>query len=149
MVKNSFCSGIRVTRSLVLCMWFVHRCLSCRSFYFDQCFVSPSSISKFWLLLLVSSSASWSKPERVVLRHLWSLMTGCNPHVCLIAICIKFETHIGGSLEFHLKTMIYWVWSDIRGDYNRSSMTTNDAGLLVQACSKMRLKIPTVVIRIC
>jgi hypothetical protein len=42
-------SGVRVTRSLVLCVCFVDRCLSFCTFSFGHCVVSSSSIYGFWL----------------------------------------------------------------------------------------------------
>jgi len=44
-------SGVRVTRSLALCLCFVDRCLSFCLFYFDHCVVCSSSIYGFWLPL--------------------------------------------------------------------------------------------------
>jgi hypothetical protein len=44
-------SGVRVTRSLVLCACFVDRCLSFRTFSFGHCVVCSSSIYGFWLPL--------------------------------------------------------------------------------------------------
>jgi hypothetical protein len=44
-------SCIVVTRSLVLCVCFVDRCLSFCTFSFDHCVVWPSSIYGFWLPL--------------------------------------------------------------------------------------------------
>jgi hypothetical protein len=44
-------SGVRVTRSLVLCVCFVDRCLSFCTFSFGHCVVCPSSIYGFWLPL--------------------------------------------------------------------------------------------------
>ena len=45
-------SGVRVTRSLVLCVWFVDRCLSFfLLFSFGHCVVCYSSIYGFWLPL--------------------------------------------------------------------------------------------------
>jgi hypothetical protein len=41
--------GVRVTRSLVLCVCFVDRCLSFCTFSFGDCVVCPSSIYGFWL----------------------------------------------------------------------------------------------------
>jgi hypothetical protein len=41
-------SGVRVTRSLVLCVWFVDRCLSLCPLSFGHCVVCPS-IYRFWL----------------------------------------------------------------------------------------------------
>ena len=44
-------SGVRVTRSLVLCVCFVDGCLSFYTFYFGHCLVCSSSILGFWLPL--------------------------------------------------------------------------------------------------
>ena len=43
--------GVRVTRSLALCVCFVDRCLSCCTFSFGHCVVCSSSIYGFWLPL--------------------------------------------------------------------------------------------------
>ena len=51
-----FC-GVRVTRSLVLYVCFVDRCLSFCTFPFDHCVVSSSSIYVL-IALLVSSNSS-------------------------------------------------------------------------------------------
>jgi hypothetical protein len=42
-------SGIRVTRSLVLYVCFIDRCLSFCTFYLDHCVVCSSLIYGFWL----------------------------------------------------------------------------------------------------
>ena len=44
-------SGVRFTRSLVLCVCFVDRCLSFCPFTFGHCVVCPSLIYGFWLPL--------------------------------------------------------------------------------------------------
>jgi len=44
-------SGVRVTRSLVLCVCFVDHCLSLCPFSFSHCVVCPSAIYWFWLFL--------------------------------------------------------------------------------------------------
>jgi hypothetical protein len=44
-------SGVRATRSLVLCVCFVDRCLSLCPFSFGHCVVCSSSIYGFWLPL--------------------------------------------------------------------------------------------------
>ena len=49
-------SGVRVTRSLVLCVCFVDGCLSFYTFSFDHCVVSASSIP---ITLLVSTNSSY------------------------------------------------------------------------------------------
>jgi hypothetical protein len=48
----SFFSGVRVTRSLVLCVCFVDLCLSFCTFSFVHCVVCSSSIYGFWLPFL-------------------------------------------------------------------------------------------------
>jgi hypothetical protein len=42
-------SGVHVTRSLVLCVFFIDRCWSFCTFSFDHCVVCSSSIYGFWL----------------------------------------------------------------------------------------------------
>ena len=51
--ETTIFSGVRtrVTRSLVLCVCFIDRCLSFCTFSFDHCVFFPSSIYKFWLPL--------------------------------------------------------------------------------------------------
>ena len=44
-------SGVRVTRSIVVCVCFVDRRLSFCTFSFGHCIVCPSSIYEFWLHL--------------------------------------------------------------------------------------------------
>jgi hypothetical protein len=44
-------SGVRVTRSLVLCVCLVYRCLSFYTFYLAHCVVCSSSLYGFWLSL--------------------------------------------------------------------------------------------------
>ena len=47
----SVCSGVHVTRSLVLCVCFVDRCLFFCTNSFGHCVVCSSSIYRFWLPL--------------------------------------------------------------------------------------------------
>ena len=54
-------SGVRVTRSFVLCVCFVDRCLSLCTFSFGHCVVCSSSMYEFWLPLLVSSNSFYRK----------------------------------------------------------------------------------------
>ena len=51
-------SGVRVTRSLILCVCFADRCLSSCSFSFGHCVVYSSSIYGFVLPSLVSANSS-------------------------------------------------------------------------------------------
>jgi hypothetical protein len=60
-------SGVHVTRSLVLYVYFVDRCLSFCTFSFGHCVVCSSSIYGFWLplwylrpLLVVDISIPWN-----------------------------------------------------------------------------------------
>ena len=53
-------SGVRVTRSLVVCVCFADRCLSFCTFSFDHCVVCSSLIFGFWLVSPNSSCRrSW------------------------------------------------------------------------------------------
>jgi hypothetical protein len=56
MSSPSMLSGVRVTRSLVICVCFVDRCLSFCPFYFNHCVFCASSIYGF--TPLVSSNSS-------------------------------------------------------------------------------------------
>ena len=49
--SSSVFSGVRVTRSLVLCVCFVDRCLSFCTLSFGHCVACSSSIYGFWLPL--------------------------------------------------------------------------------------------------
>jgi hypothetical protein len=55
-------SGVRVTRSLVLCVCFVDRCLSFCPFSSGHCVVCSSSIYWFWL------------PLQTLLAHIFSIL---------------------------------------------------------------------------
>jgi hypothetical protein len=73
MSSPSVFSGIHVTRSLVLCVCFVDRCLSFCTFSFGHCVVCSSSIYGFWLplwylqTLLTVVSQQWLPPAPVLL----------------------------------------------------------------------------------
>ena len=72
-------SGVRVTRSLVLCVCFVDRYfVSFCSFSFGYCVVCSSSIYRFWLLLwylqtLLVNVNSLTGLDRSINGHLFSL----------------------------------------------------------------------------
>jgi hypothetical protein len=51
LISPPVCSGVRVTRSLVLYVCFVDRCLSFCTFSFGHCVVCSSLIYAFWLPL--------------------------------------------------------------------------------------------------
>ena len=60
-------SGVRVTRSLALCVCFVERCLSCCTFSFGHCVVCSSVIYRFWFplgifKLFFKLEAQWAEP---------------------------------------------------------------------------------------
>jgi hypothetical protein len=83
-------SGVRVTRSLVLYVCFVDRCLSFCTFSFGHCVVSSSSIYGFWLPL-------WF---RCVFRRWPSLllvssnyMLDLNSHIEKSSTCLTIYTY--------------------------------------------------------
>ena len=61
-------SDVCVTRSLVLYVCFVDRCLSLCTFSFGHCVICSSSIYGFWLLLLVSSNSSCKEHGGLILN---------------------------------------------------------------------------------
>jgi hypothetical protein len=65
--------GVRVTRSLVLCVCFIDHCLSFCIFSFGHCVVCSSSIYEFWLPLWYLQSLL---RIRVLLIFLIILITG-------------------------------------------------------------------------
>jgi hypothetical protein len=58
--KSCINSGVRVTRSLVLYVCFVDRCLSFCTFSFGHCVVCSSSIYGFWLPLWYLQTLLWT-----------------------------------------------------------------------------------------
>jgi hypothetical protein len=70
--------GVRVARSLVLCVCFVDRCLSFRTFSFGNCVVCSSSIYGFWLplwylqtLLSSISAILWRKKNKKIKKKMF------------------------------------------------------------------------------
>ena len=57
-------NGVHVTRSLVLCVCFVDRCLSFYTFSFGHCVVYSSSIYGFWLPLWYLQTLIWQTHEQ-------------------------------------------------------------------------------------
>ena len=51
LISSQVFSGVRVTQSLIVCIYFVDRCLSFSPFTFSHCVVCSSSIYGFWLSL--------------------------------------------------------------------------------------------------
>jgi len=71
--------GVRVTRSLVVCVCFEDRCLSFWTFSFCHCFVCSSSIYGFLITPLVSSNSSYT--VNTFLNHnacLWQIKFKLN-----------------------------------------------------------------------
>ena len=81
-------SGVRVTRSLVVCVCFVDRCLSFCTFSFGHCDVCSSSIYGFWLPLWYLQTLLNAKCQLESLwlmrgfifrnRVLWYIINGSN-----------------------------------------------------------------------
>ena len=72
-------SGVRVTRSLVLYICFVDRCLSFCTFSFGHCVICSSSIYGFWLppfgifkLFLIKMCNSCGKIENPWCEEMWT-----------------------------------------------------------------------------
>ena len=66
MSNVSIFSGVRVTRFLVLCVYFVDRCLSFCTFSFGHCVVRSSSTYIFWLpLWYLQTLSRQKKPKHV------------------------------------------------------------------------------------
>jgi hypothetical protein len=90
-------SGVRVTRSLVLCICFVDRCLSFCTFSFCHCVVCSSSTYGFWLPLWYLQTLLPSD------EHYFSfIMTRtfqCDDDVRFVLY--KIETRIIGSSRIH------------------------------------------------
>jgi hypothetical protein len=72
-------SGVRVTRSLVLCVCFVDRCLSLCIFSFGHCVVCSSSTYGFWLKFwyLQTIHTAISQLYRSV-QFYWFYYCNCN-----------------------------------------------------------------------
>ena len=73
-------SEVRVTRSLVLCAWFVDCCLSFCTFSFGHCVVCSSSIYRFCLLL-------WHLQP---LRILFFLIFDPNTYLNMVSLDLTF-----------------------------------------------------------
>ena len=88
---NPVFSGVRVSQSLVLCVFFVDRCLSFCTFSFGHCVVCSSSIYGFWLppfgifkLFLHSFTSPTSRTllhgTPYLIFHERLMLEGCTTH---------------------------------------------------------------------
>jgi hypothetical protein len=87
-------SGVRITRSLVLCVYFVDRCLSYCYISFGHCVVSSSSIYGFWLSLWYLQTLVKKVTRRVshVVQQLLTLAEHWRwPHVLVGLCCLIFS----------------------------------------------------------
>jgi len=71
-------SGIRVTRSLVLCVCFVDYCLSFCTFSFCHCVVCPSSVCGFWLPLWYLQTLLEGVIALFLVEHFIRIIFKCN-----------------------------------------------------------------------
>jgi len=108
-------NGVRVTRSIVLCVCFVDHCLSFCTFSFDHCVVWSSSIYGFWLLrwylqtLLVIST-----DDDVDIEHTWSwcIKRGwCRYTCCMSRNILVFLECISWRTGIHLQKQIKGIKS--------------------------------------
>jgi len=84
-------SGVRVTRSLVLCVCFVDRCLSFCTFSFGQCFVFD-----IWILVtpLVSFNSSYWKEQKQAYFFLFSKVSTITSVFILLSFLTNRATRI-------------------------------------------------------
>ena len=118
-------SGVRVTRSLVLYVCFVDRCLSFCTFSFGHC-VLCSSIYGFWLLLwylqtLLRAIYNWHR------RHIRGLYVWVGKYVHNLNIV----SHTTGICHHYITSVFHWnvtIWLVIKlkPELARASMTTSD-----------------------
>ena len=89
-------SGVRVTRSLVLHVSFVDRCLSFCTFSFGHCVVCPSSIYQFWKSLnLVTLTILETVTELIN----WTVNEFINFRIYLILAFINKKWHSGNTFS--------------------------------------------------
>ena len=99
--------GVRVTRSLVLCVCFIDRCLFFCTFSFDHCVVFSSLIYEFWLpLWYLQSLLILSRPPVFsVVRETGALVL----YVCFVDYCLSFCTFSFGHYVV-FSSSIYEFW---------------------------------------
>ena len=74
-------SGVRVTRSLVLYVCFVDRCLSFCTFSFGHCVVCSSSIYGFWLPLWCLQTLIWLFRNRNYKLYPWHMKNNRREYI--------------------------------------------------------------------
>ena len=86
-------SGVRVSRSLVLCVCFVDRCLSICTFSFGHCVVCSSSIYGFWL-----------PPFGIFKLFLWHIVVVCSCillHTCVLDSVVVVSCSLLHTYDLH------------------------------------------------
>jgi hypothetical protein len=103
-------SGVRVTRSLVLFVCFVDRCLSFYTFSFGHCVVCSSSIYEFWLPLWYLQTPL----KKRKMTHLWAddikrcTLKECRVIECNIKRVIISETNsVRDSIREVVKLLVF------------------------------------------
>jgi hypothetical protein len=82
-------SGVRVTRSLVLCVCFVDRCLSICTFSFGHCVICSSSIYIFWLPLWYLQTLPINSYHYINSTHNYTKIVVCPFVLFLLAIVLS------------------------------------------------------------
>ena len=100
--------GVRVTRSLVLCVCFVDRCLSFCTFSFGHCVVYSSSIYGFWLPL-------WYLQTLPVNYALWRITSICRKNFFDI---MHYISNMYASLKYYWQFYIKKKKIDVSMDVN-------------------------------
>jgi hypothetical protein len=84
-------SGVRVTRSLVLFLYFVDRCLSFCPFSFGHCVVCTSSIYGFWLPLWYLQTLLRSIGSLFCRTSIIDMITTTDIYIYIYILYIKFK----------------------------------------------------------
>ena len=82
-------SGVRVTRSLVLCVCFVDRYLSICTFSFGRCVICSSSIYIFWLPLWYLQTLPINSYHYINSTHNYTKIVVCPFVLFLLAIVLS------------------------------------------------------------
>ena len=102
-------SGVRVTRSLVLCVCFVDRCLSFCPFSFGHCVFCSSSLYGFWLpLWYLQTLLTHTLKAIFMLTSIWSIHSGTLNCVNFVYTAVEWPLANGSWQESENNVYIWW-----------------------------------------
>ena len=125
-MSNDWISGVCVTRSLVLYVCFVDRCLSFCTFSFGHCVVCSSSIYGFWLLLWYLQTLLIKK-RYINNQFFWDIYTDLK----LRYLCKKPEVKC---FHFALKMVI---WSHVIVRCSCTKLINNISRPFILSCFRI------------